>query len=308
MTVTRSRAKFEPGRLWNLLRTRTEQAIASGHLQSIETQAARVEQSGVRFLVRIADNLRRKSDDSRARPELTQSRPEDFNPFLPPEKELTVAGVSESHIAVLNKFNVVDHHLLIVTRHFESQDTLLGLQDFEALWLCLQEFPSLGFYNGGKQAGASQHHKHLQLVPLPMTWDGPALPVEPVLPSVPEQALGRIPAFPFRHAFTRLPAGLAGHPAEAAHLSLGLYHRMLESVQAHRLETDSETRQSMPYNLLLTPEWMMLVARSTECADGIAINALTYAGSLFVRNNEDLNRVHTLGPMHFLNAAGQPAV
>ncbi len=203
---------------------------------------------------------------------------------------------------MLNKFNVVEHHLLIVTRSFEHQDTLLGLRDFEALWLCLQEYPSLGFYNAGRQAGASQRHKHLQLIPLPITADGPALPVEPVLPAIPPHELGRIPAFAFRHSFARLPAGLAGHPSEAARLSLALYHRMLKSVQ------ESGANQGTPYNLLLTPQWMMLVTRSRECADGISINALAYAGSLFVRDNEDLNRVITLGPMHFLSAVGQPAV
>ena len=32
----------------------------------------------------------------------------------------------------------------------------------------LAEFDGLGFYNGGETAGASQPHKHLQIVPLPL--------------------------------------------------------------------------------------------------------------------------------------------
>ncbi len=305
--MTRRRTAFEPGRLWDLLQTCTQQAVASGDLQSIETQQTRIEQEGIRFLVRVASNLRRKSEDAPVRQGGRQKTTKDFNPFLPPEKELTVTGVSDSHIAVLNKFNVVDHHLLVVTRRFEHQETLLGLKDFEALWLCLREYPSLGFYNGGTRAGASQRHKHLQLVPLPLVEEGPTVPVEPVLPTCGVQALGRIPAFPFSHVFTRLPAGLTGHPSEAARLSVALYRKLLEAARIPRLQQGTEARQGAPYNLLLTTEWMLLIPRSRERADDISINALAYAGSLFVRDNRDLQRVISLGPMHFLTAVGRPA-
>ena len=299
-------ATFERGSLWDLLRFRTEQAIASGDLKSIETRYTLVEQAGIPFIVRVASNLRRKSGEARTRPG-QQGRSEDFNPFLHPEKELTVAGVSDSHLAVLNKFNVVDHHLLVVTRHFEHQETLLGLEDFQALWLCLEEYPALGFYNGGAQAGASQRHKHLQLIPLPLADEGPALPIEPVLPPLDAQVLGRIPAFPFRHVFVRFPAGLTGRPAEAARLSLALYRRMLEAARIPWLDKDGDLWQGAPYNLLLTTEWMMLVARAAECAEDISINALAYGGSLFLRDNQDLKRVTDLGPMQLLSAVGCPA-
>ncbi len=294
-----TKATFESGRLWDMLRFRTRQAIASGDLKTIETRHTRVEQAGIRFIVRVASNLRRKSADARNR-----QRPDDFNPFLPPETELTVARVSDNHLAILNKFNVVNHHLLLVTERFEHQETLLGLEDFEALWLCLREYPALGFYNGGPQAGASQRHKHLQLIPLPLADDGPWLPIDPVLPNPEALEPGRIPAFPFRHVFTRLPAGLSDQPDGAARVSLDLYHRMLEAARIPGLKKDGGLWQGAPYNLLLTPDWMMLIPRTREYADGISVNALAYAGSLFLRDNEDLKRVTDLGPMHFLTAVG----
>jgi ATP adenylyltransferase len=84
----------------------------------------------------------------------------------------------------LNKFNIIDHHLLIVTRTFKEQETWLTLQDFEAMWACLNEIDGLVFYNGGKTAGASQRHKHLQLVPLPLVEEGLKIPIEPAIASV----------------------------------------------------------------------------------------------------------------------------
>ena len=118
---------------------------------------------------------------------------------------------------MLNKFNVVEHHLLIVTRHFEHQDTPLTPADWEAWWACLAEYDGLGFYNGGTIAGASQTHKHLQLVPLPLAPSGPRIPLEPLLelPAGAEE-LGRAPGLPFSHMLARLDPGGMSSPARAA--------------------------------------------------------------------------------------------
>jgi ATP adenylyltransferase len=48
---------------------------------------------------------------------------------------------------------VVDHHILIVTRAFEDQDTWLTLADFEALAICMAEIDGLAFFNGGRWRG-----------------------------------------------------------------------------------------------------------------------------------------------------------
>ena len=56
------------------------------------------------------------------------------NPFLPYEEALWVEHLSDTHTLLLNKFNVVEHHLLVVTRKFESQLDRLNREDFEAVW------------------------------------------------------------------------------------------------------------------------------------------------------------------------------
>ena len=147
---------LKPGTLRQTVIARTESAIACGALHSIETEHEILQQDGMTFVVRVATNLLRKAQDRQRRKKTEPNKGEEFNPFLPPEPELRVADISDTHLAVLNKFNVVDRHLLIVTRDFEHQEMLLTQADFEALWLCLREYPSLGFYNGGAAAGASQ--------------------------------------------------------------------------------------------------------------------------------------------------------
>lgn len=54
------------------------------------------------------------------------------NPFLPYEENLWVQHLSDTHTLLLNKFNLVDHHLLVVTRKFEHQEEPLNIQDIDA--------------------------------------------------------------------------------------------------------------------------------------------------------------------------------
>ena len=56
--------------------------------------------------------------------------------------------LTDTHLCLLNKFNVVEHHLLIVTREFEDQDRYLTEEDFAAGLAGLAEYDSLLFYNG----------------------------------------------------------------------------------------------------------------------------------------------------------------
>lgn len=292
--------QLQPGTLWEVVVHRTRHALACGALRPIETDTEFVEQGGVRFMVRVVASLARK-DAVRRRAEQTQQFGRAADPFLPYEQDLFVAEVSDTHLCLLNKFNVIDHHLLIVTRRFEDQELLLTPADFEALWACMAEFEALGFYNGGMIAGASQRHKHLQMVPLPLTEEGPCIPVEPLLAAAElRESVGTVPGLPFVHACARLDSHLVTDPVAAARVSHKHYRIMLEAVGLGAVQTPEGLRQSAPYNLLVTRTWMLLVPRTREFFNGISVNALGYAGSLFVRDREQLEIVRAQGPMTVL--------
>lgn len=283
---------LSPGSLAALVDERTRAAIACGALHRIDTEQCLVDDGGVRFLVRVVSSLRRKATAGSARGDA--ARPA-VNPFLPPEPELTVGVISRSHLAVLNKFNVLERHLLIVTRHFEDQQSLLGVADFQALYACLAEYPALGFYNGGRIAGASQNHKHLQLVPLPFDGAASGLPMAPLLGGEGP----RCSRLPFAHAFGRLPPVVAGQPVQAAH---ALYRALLADLGITGEPSAEGERQSAPYNLLVAADWMLVVPRVAECWQAISINALAFAGSLFVRDRQQLERIRTAGPLRVLQS------
>jgi len=159
-----------PGSLFSRIEEQTRVGEREGALLTIATTERIVEAEGVPFVVRCVDSLARKD---RAR----RKQPARANPFLPTEPALTLGTAPTGHVAVLNKFNVLEHHLLLVTPAFRHQEELLAPADFLAFWWANGELPSLGFYNGGEAAGASQPHKHLQIAPLPLG-SGSDLPVE----------------------------------------------------------------------------------------------------------------------------------
>ena len=274
---------------------RTRHALACGAMQPIETTEEIVTDAGVDFIVRRLSSLERKEEARNAQ----AAGP--VNPFLPHEPDLFVADVSESHFALLNKFNVIEHHLLIVTRAFVDQETLLDAGDFEALTACMAEVDGLAFYNGGAVAGASQPHKHVQLVPLPLGRSGPPLPVEALFESVKARAGAvQVPGLPFDHAFFWLDRPAFDDAGVAARQMHACYRELFAAAGLKAVETGGKAHQSGPYNLLATSRWMLLVPRRKERFDSIAVNALGFAGSLFVRDQAQLALLKRAGPMAVL--------
>jgi ATP adenylyltransferase len=288
--------EFKLGTLWNAIVERTAGALRAGSLQPIRTHPEWIEEGGIRFLVAVQSGLQRKKLALEQQKNAAGGK---TNPFLPPEPDLLVADLSATHRAILNKYNVIEHHLLIVTKQYEDQEMLLTPADFAALWTGLSEFNGLGFYNGGADAGASQPHKHLQIVPLPLAPDGPSIPIEPALPpETPAGEFDRIPVFPFLHVFARI-----GGSSEEA---FETYRGMLERAGLAAPDGNRPVRQSHPYCLLATRKWMLLVPRVREHFDSISINALGYAGAFYVRDAAGLDRLRQAGPLRALTAVARP--
>ncbi len=302
--MTRVAQVLEPGTLWQRVISQTEAAINCGALVSIPTDYDYLKQGNISFLVRILSNLAHKERAKKQQEQKKANSGEEFNPFLPYEKDLFVTEFSPTHLGLLNKFNVVDHHLLMVTKKFEEQERWLTVADFQALWLCLAGMDGLVFYNGGKLAGASQKHKHLQFVPFPLVPNGLKLPMEPAIASVQfHNNIGRVSEFPFVHAIAKCNPHWVEFPTAAATETLELYFNLLEAVG---LPINNPDYQSGAYNLLATREWMMIVPRSQETFEGIQINSLGFAGSFFVRNEEQMAQLKQQQPLTILKEVGIP--
>ena len=292
---------IETGTLWERVVQKTASARKCGALKSIETEYRVLEQDGIPFVIRTLSNVVQKEDlveQQRKKEAQTGKR---FDPFLPYEEDLFVCDISPSHFCLLNKFNVVDNHLLIVTRAFEEQTDLLNIRDFFALYTCLQEIDGLTFFNGGKEAGASQHHKHLQLIPFPFIPDALELPpIENAIAKIDFQnSPTKIPVFPFRHAIASLDLKDVSDALAGAKMMLDCYHQLLLAVGF--AATPETKQQPGAYNFIATKDWMLIVPRSHGKFKNISINSLGFAGSLFVRDRTAWKLLEKATPMSVLS-------
>jgi sulfate adenylyltransferase (ADP) / ATP adenylyltransferase len=267
---------------WADVVDRADAALASGAMHSFECVLEFVEDCGVEFVLRVATRFP-TGETAAGRTEEAPELPRD--PFDDPERALVVRDLTSTHRALLNKFSVLREHLLIVTKKHEDQRELLNERDFEALALCMADAEVLAFYNGGTEAGASQAHKHLQVVTLPLS-PRHSIPMDALLSA-------KRDALPFRHAAARLEPGQVSRPASMLELYRDLHRRA--GVEAPK-----------PYNLLVTHEFMLVVPRARDRFEGISINSLAFAGSFFVRDAKHAHAIAAARPMSVLKSVAMP--
>jgi sulfate adenylyltransferase (ADP) / ATP adenylyltransferase len=280
---------LKPGSLRTALLERTAHAHRCHAIQSLTTSTAVIEQDGVAFQVRMVSALKKKEAEKAERPKA--------NPFLPYDEELFVASISPTHVALLNKFNVVEHHLVIVTRAFEDQRTQLTQKDCEALLIALTELDGLAFYNAGPIGGSSQAHKHMQMIPLDDSNVSP-LPIEPLLRFAKmDGAIGTVPGLPFLHAYAPMDRDWTNPEKDSGASLHACYRAMLRAVGLPIEAIPGSHATTAPYNLLATRKWLLLIPRSQECFEGISINALGFAGAFLVKDRSQLEILRQKGPM-----------
>ncbi|GLC74618.1 hypothetical protein PLESTF_001535700 [Pleodorina starrii] len=338
-----------PASLWDEIVTVYDRAQASGACSKTDTQVEVLHEPSldVDFVLRVASALKAKPQGppptSSQQPQQQQQQgaaaggaaaaaaappPAWRNPFLPPEPELFVRHLGPEHSLVLNKFNVVHHHVLVITREFRSQAEPLHGSDLAAALEVVKAMPSGGvaFYNCGPASGRSQPHKHLQVVPLPFTEGQPPLaPVHHLVEEAAEaaEAAGtaalqplQLRRLPYRCFAAQLPESPTSEQLEATfiallHLSHPGYSYVASPLLAGSPPADAATAAavaagSVSYNVLLTSSWMMLVPRRAERCGPLALNSLAFAGTMLVRSEDELEFVRQTGPAEILSVIGEP--
>lgn len=280
--------------LFEQIQQTTTRAKELGALLSLTTAQEIVVDQDIPFVVRILEKLKKKETYQKKQVK------KKVNPFLPYEKDLFVTDLSANHVCLLNKFNVVDNHILIITRDFQSQENWITQPDFEALATCMAELDGLAFYNAGKLAGASQPHKHLQLIPFSDELNQFSVPIEKAIasqtldPSHPTS----LNVFPFKQAIAPIPTHYDGQTLCEIYENLLKYLDFLNTPL-------TPGQQTQPYNLLITRRWMMLIHRTQDSYERISVNSLGFAGALLVRDRPQLEFLKKLTPIQLLAAVAQ---
>jgi ATP adenylyltransferase len=261
----------------------SEEALELGALVPLETRVELLA-NGEPFILR--DLL------SRAPRHLLQEGPRP-NPFLPWDLPLEVQRLASGHVLLLNKYPVQANHLLVITQTWKPQAGWLEAADWQAVQAVSADIGGLWFFNSEARAGASQPHRHLQI--LPRAADEPSCPLAPLLEAQLEE---RSAPWPWAYRLSR-----RRDPSGSSDLA-DLYAEHGEQLGLGRAEHDPQPRH--PYNLLFDDRWFLTVRRECEHQAGFSINALGFAGYLLSTARSDRRWLESHGPWTLLAAVAAP--
>ena len=215
------------------------------------------------------------------------------NPFRPWDPRLEVEMIGPNHVLILNKYPVQIGHMLLITSCWQPQSGWLTSDDWKALTSVDRDTTGLWFFNSAPMAGASQPHRHLQL--LPRLINEAICPREKWFRNRTEKTSNSVDD-PL-HRWSRVTAmnGLSNHQIlsqtyQSLCLKLGL-----GSPQRDHAPLDA-------YNILLCRDWMAVIRRGIEGVAGFSVNALGFAGCLLSTDGSDVAWLKNCGPEALLRA------
>jgi len=215
------------------------------------------------------------------------------NPFLPWDRPLQVDRLDGGHVLLLNKYPVQRAHLLVITHDWQPQSGWLRPLDWQAVAQVAADTGGLWFFNSSATAGASQPHRHLQL--LPRQAGQRSCPLAPLLLG---QLADEQPPWPWAYRLSRRRDPLGGSDLPE-----------LYRLHASDLGLGSPAQHNAPlhaYNLLFDDAWFLTVRRECEHQAGFSINGLGFAGCLLCTAGSDRDWLLRHGPWSLLEAVATP--
>jgi len=212
-----------------------------------------------------------------------------INPFKPWDNILEIDSIGKYHQLILNKYPVQLGHILLITNEWKEQNGWLDIKDWEAIKEVNKDTSGLWFFNSGPLAGASQPHRHVQL-----------LRRDPSELSCPREKW-------------ILDLNNVNYKNEkfSKNIILKKFSKSLNEENIHEIykelayklglgEPRKDKKPRYPYNLIFTNKWIILIKRKTDNLFGISINALGYAGYILVTEKSDINYLRKFGPEKLL--------
>ena len=214
-----------------------------------------------------------------------------LNPFCPWEKILEIDKIGKNHHLILNKYPVQKGHILLITNNWEPQNGWLDINDWGAIQKVNKDTSGLWFFNSSPVAGASQPHRHIQL--LRRSKDEISCPREKWFLEIRlNQDLN-----------SKLKKNIIVSKLNFLENSICLYELYLELCKKLGLGNPFiDMKPKHPYNLLITNKWIAIIKRSNDHIHGFSVNALGFAGYLLVTEKSDVNYLKKFGPEKLLES------
>ena len=212
-----------------------------------------------------------------------------INPFRPWDNILEIDSIGKNHQLILNKYPVQQGHILLITNEWKEQNGWIEIKDWEAIKEVNKDTTGLWFFNSGPLAGASQPHRHIQLLRRD--------PSELTCPR--ENWILNFNDVNYKNERfrknIRIKKFLKSLDEDNIH---EIYKELSKKLGLGDPKFDKKPRY--PYNLIFTDNWMVLIKRKTDNLHGISINALGFAGYILVTNKSDIKYLKKFGPEQLL--------
>merc|ERR1712228_1085648 len=237
------------------------------------------------------------------------------DPFMPPfDVGAHVCNLKDGKYRILlNKFNLVPNHVLIITSEFIQQSLPLNITDFEIALNVIASMNGLCYFNSGPFSGASQPHKHLQIIPR-----NKAFPIEDFTKNIhaknenQEQKekendnedikLYELKEYEFIHRVY-----LIENDSDYDKI----YNAYLLIMDAIKCDMNLSKDETFSYNLIMTADFLFIVARKCDVYFdeeefgknvSLGINAVTFAGTFFCKSQQTLSMLKQIGPLNVLRS------
>ena len=213
------------------------------------------------------------------------------NPFCPWEKILEIDKIGDNHQLILNKYPVQNGHILLITNNWKPQNGWLDMNDWKAIKQVNKDTSGLWFFNSSPVAGASQPHRHFQL--LRRSRDEISCPREKwFLKMNIDKDINR-----------KLKKNIIVSKFNFLENSESLFELYLELCKKLGLgDPISDKKPIYPYNILITNKWIAIIKRKNDQIHGFSINGLGFAGYLLVTEKSNINYLRNFGPEKLLES------
>ncbi|PHH64726.1 hypothetical protein CDD81_3988 [Ophiocordyceps australis] len=336
-----------PAHLPDLVRRTFSKARSSGDLSYYPTKVAVLNVGNVPFQLRFSPSLANK-------PKAPTGQHPPSDPFCyttASASPLFVTDIGPTHYLVLNKFCIVPEHFILATTALRQQTHVLEPADIAAAWACIIAYEPANsqentdksdppqqemdikadpnnkqgdnglfvFFNSGPESGASQPHRHIQLLPITAMYDGldyshprwnvlansqsvhNTLPFtcfsEPI--SSPDDAYAA-----YLRLYRRACDAVTAHKGQSLGSSMNKIHSDA-SISLQKTNANHESLTSCParisYNMAMTNRSILLCPRLSEGATlamadsctphavNVAFNGTLLAGALLAKSEIEWN-------------------
>ena len=217
-----------------------------------------------------------------------------LNPFIPWDSRLEIKAINDKHILILNKYPVQLGHMLLITNTWKAQNGWLSIEDFEAIVNVDNDTSGLWFFNSSKEAGASQPHRHFQL--LPRHYNDNICPRYEWFCSLLNNNINI-------NYISKISKSISIKPRykNKKNCAIDLFNSYKIMVRDMGLgEINVNIKPLKPYNLLLTSEWIAMITRLKDRSNGFNINALGFAGYFLGTKKSNIDMLIKFGPEEIL--------